>query len=109
MAIGYCLPEKASYSGFRRHCKMDLWRLDRRMVLAGITRPDLSKSYLQQFKSQGYTQAVFVANVLADPNCEVLNNNIYTIDDLLKYDNPLYRTSHPNCRCKFVPYPPSKG
>jgi hypothetical protein len=75
---------------------------------AGITRPDLSKNDLNRFKSMGYETVVFVANIEADPACEQFNGNIYSIDELLTYDNPLYRTSHPNCRCKFDPYGKTK-
>lgn len=71
---------------------------------AGITRPDLSKNDLNRFKSMGYETVVFVQNIEADLACEQFNGNIYSIDELLTYDNPLYRTSHPNCRCKFDPY-----
>ena len=72
--------------------------------VAKIVRPDRSYSDLLSFRTDGYEQAVFVANLIADPQCEVLNGNVYQIADLLRYDNPLYRTSHPNCNCKFAPY-----
>lgn len=71
--------------------------------IADIVRPDISVTYLNQFKGEGYKQVVFIANVIADPQCDVLNGNVYNIDDLLKLDNPLFRTSHPNCECKFEP------
>jgi len=70
---------------------------------ADIVRPDTSKSDLFRFKNEGYQQVVFIANVASDPECEDLDGNVYNIDDLLKLDNPLYRTSHPNCECKFEP------
>ena len=72
--------------------------------VAKIVRPDPSYTDLLSFRDQGYEQAVFVANLIADPQCAVLNGNIYMIADLLRYDNPLYRTSHPNCNCKFAAY-----
>lgn len=70
---------------------------------AGITRPDRSSSDLLKFRSEGYKQVAFVANLIADPQCATLNGNVYDIDTLLRYDNPIYRTSHPNCNCKFAP------
>ena len=72
--------------------------------LAGITRPDLSKNDLNRYKSMGYVTVVFIANLAADPRCEQYDRSIYSIDELLTLDNPLYRISHPNCRCKFDPY-----
>lgn len=72
--------------------------------LSDITRPDQSKFYLSSFQNDGYEQVVFVANVVADPQCEVLNGNIYLISELIGLDNPLYRISHPNCNCEFKPY-----
>ena len=69
--------------------------------VAKIVRPDGSYSDLLSFRHNGYEEVVFVANLIADPQCAVLNGNIYKIADLLRYDNPLYRTSHPNCNCKF--------
>jgi len=73
--------------------------------VAEIVRPDMSKSDLLRFKNEGYTKVVFVANIMADPQCEVHNGEVYEIDELLKMDNPLYRVSHPNCNCKFEPLP----
>jgi len=70
-------------------------------VTSGITRPDTSKSDLNTYKSQGYVTVVFVANMESDPNCDYLNGNVYSIDELLALDNPIYRIAHPNCRCKF--------
>lgn len=75
---------------------------------SGITRPDLSKNDLNRYKSMGYATVVFVANLAADPQCEQHNGSIYSIDELLTLDNPIYRISHPNCRCKFDPYGKSK-
>lgn len=72
-----------------------------RNVNALLIRPDNSKAYLNNYKSQGYITVVFVANIAADPECEYLNGNVYNIDELLILDNPLFRMSHPNCRCKF--------
>jgi hypothetical protein len=69
-----------------------------------IVRPDRSYSDLLGFRNDGYTQAVFVANLIADPQCQQFNGNVYEIADLLRLDNPLYRTSHPNCNCAFQPY-----
>ncbi len=74
-----------------------------RDVKALLNRPDPSKTYLNTYKSQGYITVVFVANMEADPDCEYLNGNVYNIDELLALDNPIYRMSHPNCRCKFNP------
>lgn len=78
-------------------------RRTNRLISAGIVRPDLSGSKLRDLKNQGYVQVAFVANVMSDPECESLNGNVYIIDDLLRLDNPLYRTSHPNCNCEFIP------
>lgn len=77
----------------------------RDITLAGIVRPDMSSIELRKYQSDGETQVVFVANIEADPECAELDGNVYDIDTLLTFDNPLYRTSHPNCRCKFVPLP----
>jgi len=52
----------------------------------------------------GYITVVFIANLAADPKCEQYNGNIYSIEELLTLDNPIFRISHPNCRCKFDPY-----
>lgn len=74
-----------------------------------LVRPDNSKFYLQFFKNQGYTQVVFRANPTCCPKeCRPLDGNIYLIDDLLTFDNPLFRTAHPNCNCRFDPYGPKK-
>ncbi len=74
-----------------------------RQVHAIAVRPDSSSSYLMRFKGQGYTKVVFVANFGADPDCGHLDGNVYEIDDLLSYDDPLFRTSHINCVCSFEP------
>ncbi len=71
--------------------------------VALIVRPDKSYSQLLDWRAQGYEEVVFVANLMADPQCKEFNGNPYKISDLLGFDNPLYRTSHPNCNCKFVP------
>ncbi len=89
-----------SYLSFKREERLE--------KIAGMVRPDISAAKLRMWQSQGYTQVVFVANVISDPDCEVLNGNIYEISDLLDYDNPLFRTSHVNCNCAFTPYEPSK-
>jgi dTDP-glucose pyrophosphorylase len=78
-------------------------RISAREVVAEIVRPDISVTYLNQFKSEGYRQVVFIANVVSDPDCVNLDGNVYSIDELLKLDNPLFRISHPNCECKFEP------
>ena len=75
-----------------------------RDVKALLVRVDPSKTYLNTLKSQGYVTVVFVANMEADPECEYLNGNVYNIEELIILDNPLFRMSHPNCRCKFNPY-----
>ena len=75
----------------------------RELILAGITRPDTSAFKLRSL-SRDYTQVVFVAAQGSEADCQALNGNVYNIEDLLAYDNPLYRTSHPNCTCEFVPY-----
>ena len=75
-----------------------------RDVKALLVRIDPSKTYLNTLKSQGYITVVFVANMEEDPECEYLNGNVYNIDELIVLDNPLFRMSHPNCRCKFNPY-----
>jgi len=75
--------------------------------LSKLVREDMSKYYLRNFKNEGYKEAVFEANVAADPECKILDRNIYNIDDLLRLDNPLFRISHPNCLCKLNPYGPS--
>lgn len=75
----------------------------RDIITADIVRPDMSKSDLMRFKSEGYKQVVFIANIAADPQCEVHNGEVYNIEELLKMDNPLFRISHPNCECKFEP------
>ena len=87
---------------------LSLKRTERLQRLGGIVRPDISSSDLRTWESQGYSQVVFVANYAADPECTSLNGNIYEIRDLNGYDNPLFRTSHPNCNCEFTPYEPSK-
>lgn len=71
--------------------------------VALIVRPDPSYRQLLDWRAEGYTEVAFVANFQADPQCGVLHMNRYKIEDLLRYDNPLYRTSHPNCNCKFQP------
>ena len=83
-------------------------RNERLKKLAGLVRPDISTSKLRMWLAQGYSQVVFVANVTADPECSILNGNIYNIEDIIDFDNPLYRTSHVNCNCSFAPYEPSK-
>jgi len=83
-------------------------REERLQRLAVITRPDTSSSDLRKWESDGYTQVVFVANYAADPDCASLDGNIYNIRDLSGYDNPIYRTSHPNCNCQLTPYEPSR-
>jgi hypothetical protein len=89
---------------------MKIARLDRELVLATVTRPDLSKSDLQNWQTQGYTQVGFVANpICCEKVCQALEEGvggqhpIYEIVTLLALDNPLFRTSHPNCRCRFAP------
>lgn len=69
--------------------------------IAVIVRPDRSYSDLLGFRNDGYKQVVFVANLIADPQCKQFDGNVYEIEDLLRLDNPLYRTSHPNCNCAF--------
>jgi hypothetical protein len=83
--------------------KANIGRRSRR--IAGIVRPDLSTMDLKEYERDGATQVVFVANIEADPECEALNGNVYDIKTLLTFDNPIYRTSHPNCQCKFVTLP----
>jgi hypothetical protein len=80
-------------------------RRTNRLIRAGIVRPDISGSKLRDYQRQGYAKVAFVANVTADPECAALNGQVYMIDDLLRLDNPLYRTSHPNCNCSFAPVP----
>ncbi len=76
-------------------------------IKAIITRPDPSKAELQNYKNQGYTTVVFIANPNCCDVCTQLNRYEYAIDKvdnvdgLLQMDNPLYRISHPNCICKF--------
>ena len=77
--------------------------ISHRWVEAIAVRPDSSSSYLSRYKGQGYAQVVFVANFKADPDCAHLDGNVYEIDDLLTYDDPLFRTSHINCVCSFEP------
>jgi len=79
----------------------------RELILAGITRSDTSSFDLSSMSNE-YTQAVFVAHPSADADCQALNGNVYDIAQLLSYDSPLYRTSHPNCSCEFVPYEESR-
>jgi hypothetical protein len=81
---------------------------NRKTVVSVITRPDLSAIDLRKFQNEGFSQVYFEANLQSDPDCEVLNGNIYDISELLTYDNPIYRTSHPNCNCKFKPVPSSR-
>ncbi len=76
----------------------------RAVRLANIVRPDTSFSDLLGFQRDGFTQAVFVKNPIADEECTQFNGNIYEISELLKLDNPIFRISHPNCTCKFMPY-----
>jgi hypothetical protein len=71
--------------------------------VAIAVRPDISAGELSRWKGMGYTQVYFKANLAADPDCSYLNGNVYDIDTLLTYDAPLFRTSHVNCRCEFVP------
>jgi len=75
-----------------------------RISLADVTRPDTSASDLRRFQSLGYETVVFVANYDADPDCDRFNGDVYSIDELLVLDSPIFRISHPNCRCKFEPY-----
>lgn len=79
-------------------------RQARAIRLAEIVRPDTSYQDLLGFQRDGYTQAVFVKNPIADEECAPLDGNIYEVAELLKLDNPLFRISHPNCLCKFAPY-----
>jgi hypothetical protein len=82
--------------------------------LAVITRPDVSKWDLQRFQREGNIQVAFVKGSY-EPcskedmrhNCDDLNGKVFEIKALLLLDSPLYRISHPNCRCKFVPVPSS--
>lgn len=74
------------------------------LTMSKLVREDMSKYYLRNLKNDGYSQVVFTSNPAADPECKVLDRNIYDIDDLLRLDNPLFRVSHPNCLCKFDPY-----
>lgn len=74
-----------------------------RQVHAIAVRPDTSSGYLSRFRGQGYTKVVFVANFASDPQCGSLDGNVYEIDDLMRYDAPLFRTSHVNCECSFEP------
>ena len=92
-----------------RHSERNLRMAFLRDILqeAKLVRPDYSKRYLQDFQREGFTQVVFRANVAADPECQVLDGNLYMIDQLLSLDNPLFRISHPNCECKFEAYGPS--
>lgn len=71
--------------------------------VALIVRPDPSYRQLLDWRAQGFEEVAFIANLEKDQQCAVLDRNRYKISDLLRYDNPLYRTSHPNCNCKFEP------
>lgn len=71
---------------------------------AGQVRPDLSMSDLEKWDREGYTQVVFVKNPTADEECTQYDGNLYNISELMDYDQPLFRTSHINCQCSFVPY-----
>jgi hypothetical protein len=75
-----------------------------RISIADVTRPDTSASDLRRFQSLGYKTVVFIANYDADPDCDRYDGDIYSIDELLALDSPIFRISHPNCRCKFEPY-----
>ncbi len=84
-------------------------RIERLKHFADIVRPDLSRSDLEKWKMDGYTQVYFLKNVSEeDATCTNLDGNVYNIDDLLTYDNPLFRTSHPNCMCQFMPLEESR-
>ncbi len=78
--------------------------MSKSFIKSFLTRTDPSINYLRTFLSQGYAQVVFVANIIADPQCEKLNGFVYNIDELISLDNPLFRISHPNCLCEFKPY-----
>ena len=94
------MKNSAAYLSFKRSGRLK--------KLAGLVRPDISGAKLRMWQTQGYSQVVFVANVTADPECATLNGNLYNIEDIIDFDNPLYRTSHVNCNCAFTPYEPSK-
>ena len=86
----------------REECRRT--RMASMQKLSKLVREDMSKYYLRNFQNDGYKEVVFTANIAADPECKVLDRNIYNIEDLLRLDNPLFRISHPNCLCKFDPY-----
>ena len=80
----------------------------RKTSLDNVVRRDTSYDDLTRYKNDGYTQAVFVKNPLADPECEKWDGKVWGIDELLSMDpiehNVIFWISHPNCLCKFSPY-----
>lgn len=74
---------------------------------AKLVRIDRSKPYLRQWYSQGF-RAVKVK--LADVSCRVCRSVAdaeFYIMSLMQKDNPIFRLTHPNCRCGFIPIPES--
>ena len=88
----------------RRKQKLRVALLNGIIRKAFLDRPDLSRYDLNNFIGQGYEDAAFEANPACCAECQAHDGEIYDINELLELDNPLYRITHPNCNCKFIPY-----
>lgn len=75
-----------------------------RTLQSAVTRTDNSRSDLLSYKSQGYVSVKFKRNTDADEECIALDGKPFEIDYLLSLEFPLGQVSHPNCRCRYVPY-----
>ena len=70
---------------------------------AELVRIDRSKPFLRQWYSKGY-RAVRIK--LADVSCRVcrsMRDAEFYIWNLMTKDNPIFRLTHPNCRCGLLP------
>jgi hypothetical protein len=64
---------------------------------------DESKPFLRQWYSQGFRA---VRLKLVDTSCRIcrsMRNAEFYIFNILRKDNPLFRITHPNCNCGFIP------
>lgn len=74
---------------------------------AELVRIDRSKPFLRQWYSQGFRA---VKLKLVDTSCRVcrsMRNAEFYIFTLLRKDNPIFRVTHPNCKCGLLPVPES--
>jgi len=75
-----------------------------RTLQSAVTRSDDSRSDLLNYKSQGYVSVKFQRGFDADASCQALDGKPFQIDYLLSLEFPLGNVSHPNCRCKYIPF-----